>query len=79
MKFNILRSSKRDITTECVTKVALSAHDNKRIIIPDDSEHRTLAMGHWRTRHPALYKAKINTDELFRKESLMNLAYNALP
>ena len=78
VKFNILRSRKHDITTECVTKVALSADDNKRIVTPNDPEHRTLAIGHWRTRHPALYEAEINTDELFRKGCLMNLAYNAI-
>ena len=77
-KFNILRSRKHDITTECVTKIALCANDDKRIIIPDDPEHRTLAIGHWHTKHPALYRAEINTDELFRKGSLMNLAYNAI-
>ena len=77
-KFNVLRSRKHDITTECVTKVALSTDDNKRIIIPNDPEHRTLAIGHWRTKHPALYKVEINTDELFKKGTLMNLAYNAI-
>ena len=33
-KFNVLRSRKHDITTECVTEVALSVNDDKRIIIP---------------------------------------------
>ena len=36
VKFNTLRSRKHDITTECVTKVALTNADNKRIIIPND-------------------------------------------
>ena len=76
VKFNILRSRKHDITTECVTKVALSSDDNKRIIIPNDPEHRTLAIGHWRTKHPALYNVEINTDELFK--TWIKLAYNAL-
>ena len=76
--FNILRSRKHDITTECVTKVALTADDNKRIIISNDPEHRTLALGHWRARHPDLYNVEINTDELFKKGTLMNLAYNAI-
>ena len=62
-KFNVLRSRKHDITTERVTKVALSSNDDKRIIIPDDPEHRTLALGHWRAKHPDLYKTKIKTDE----------------
>ena len=47
-KFNTLRSRKHEITTECVTKVALSANDDKRYIIPNDPEHRTLALGHYR-------------------------------
>ena len=77
VKFNILRSRKHDITTECVTKVTLSADDNKRII-PNDPEHKSLVIGHWRAKHPALCKVEINTDELFKKGSLMNLAYNAI-
>lgn len=48
VKFNTLRSRKHEITTECITKVALSANDDKRIIIPNDPEHRTLTFGHWR-------------------------------
>ena len=76
-KFNTLRSRNHDITTECVTKVALTAADNKRIIIPNDPEHKTLAPGHWRTRHPSLYNIDINTKKLFEKWSLMNLALNA--
>lgn len=77
-RFNTLRSRKHDITTECVTKVALTATDNKRITIPNDPEHRTFAPGHWRTKHPALYNIKIDTKKLFEKESLMNLAYKAI-
>ena len=77
-KFNTLRSRKHTITTECVTKVALTADNNKRIIIPDDPEHRTLALGHWRAKHPALYDFEINTDELFKKGTLMNLTYSAI-
>ena len=44
-QFNTLRSRKHIITAECVTKVALSANDDKRYIIPNDPEHRTLAWG----------------------------------
>ena len=77
-KFNVLRSRKHDITTERVTKVALSSNDDKRLIIPNDPGHRTLALGHWRTKHPDLYKAKIKTERLFGKGSLMNLTYNAI-
>ena len=73
-KFNTLRSRRHDITTECVTKVALTAADNKRIIIPNNPGHGTLALGHWRAKHPELYR----TERLFEKGSLMNLAYNAI-
>ena len=47
-KFNALRSRKHEITTDCITKIALSANDDKRYIIPNDPEHRTLALGHYR-------------------------------
>ena len=67
-KFNTLRSRKHDITTECVIKAALTAADNKRIIIPNDPEHRTLALGHWRVKHPDLYSVDTNTKRLFEKE-----------
>ena len=69
---------KPDVTTERVTKVALSSNDDKQIIIPNDPGHRMLALSHWRAKHPALYDAEINTDELFKKGTLMNLAYNAI-
>ena len=46
--------------------------------VPNDPEHRTLAIGHWRAKHPALYNTEINTNELFKKGTLMNLAYNAI-
>ena len=72
-KFNTLRSRKHNITTECITKVALTASDNKRIIIPNDPERMTLALGHWRAKHPDLYKAEMKTERLFEKGSLMNL------
>ena len=48
-KFNTLRSRRHEITTEQITKVALSANDDKRYIIQGDPEHRTLALKHWRT------------------------------
>ena len=47
-RFNTLRSRRHEITTECITKVALSANDDKRYIIPNDAEHRTLALGNHR-------------------------------
>ena len=49
-KFNTLRSRRHEITTERITKVALSAGDDKRHVIPNDPEHRTLALGHWRIK-----------------------------
>ena len=76
--FNTLRSRKHEVTTELMTKVALSANDDKRYIIPNDPEHRTLALGHRRAKHPALYTFDINLTTLFEKGSLMNLAYNVL-
>ena len=45
-KFNTLRSRRHEISTECVTKTALSATDDKRHVLPNDPEHRTLALGH---------------------------------
>ena len=77
-RFNTLRSRRYEITTECITKVALSANDDKRCLIPNDPEHRTLAIGHWRTKHPALHEVEINTDELSKEGSLMRLAYDAI-
>lgn len=76
--FNTLRSRKHEITTERITKVALSDNDDKRYIIPNDPEYRTLALGHWRAKHPVLYTFDINSKTLFEKGSLMSLAYDAL-
>ena len=47
VKFNNLRSRKHEITTDRITKIALSANDDKRYVIPDDPEHKTLAL-HYR-------------------------------
>jgi hypothetical protein len=44
------KSRNHDITTNEVSKIALSAMDNKRVIIPNDPEGRTWAIGHWRNR-----------------------------
>ena len=77
-KFNILRSRRHNVTTETVSKVALTSAENKRIIIPNDLEHQTFAPGHWRAKDPALYDIDFDTKKLFEKNSLMNLAYNAL-
>ena len=46
--FNTLRSRKHEITTDCITKIALTANDDKRYIIPNDSKHKTLALGHYK-------------------------------
>ena len=43
---NTFRSRKHDIYTENITKVALSANDDKRIISEDGIS--TTAIGHWR-------------------------------
>ena len=59
-QFNVLRSRKHDVTTECVTKVALSAMDDKRYVIPNDPEHRTLALGH----HRAVLEAYLSKSSL---------------
>lgn len=48
-KFNTFRSRKHEVTTECITKVALSANDDKRYVIPNDPEHQKLALGHYST------------------------------
>ena len=78
VKFNTLCSRKHDVTTECVTIVALTSANNKRIIIPNDPEHRTLAPGHCRAKHLSLYNVDINLKRLSKKGSLMNLAHNAI-
>ncbi len=45
---NIIRSRQHNFGTERVNKTALSADDDKRIILPDGLN--TLAIGHWRAR-----------------------------
>ena len=47
-KFNTLTSRKHEITTDCITKIALTANDDKRYVIPNDSQHKTLALGHYK-------------------------------
>ena len=43
---NTFRSRKHNICTESITKTALSANDDKRIILEDGIN--TMAIGHWR-------------------------------
>ena len=49
---NIIRPKKHDIYTERITKIALSADDDKRIILED--KINTLAYGHFRIREALL-------------------------
>jgi len=48
-KMNVIRSHLHEIYTEEVNKVALSADDDKRVVLPDGIN--TLAYGHWRVKH----------------------------
>ena len=45
---NAIRSRQHNIHTESITKIALSANDDKRIILEDGIN--TLAIGHYKTR-----------------------------
>ena len=71
---NAIRSRKHNIHTESTTKIALSANDDKRTITNDGV--KTLAIRHWREKHPYLYDVNVDTKKLFKKGSLMNLTYN---
>ena len=73
-RFNTFRSTKHEITTDRVTKVALSANDDKRLAIPNDPKYGTLAIGHWRAKHPAIYDLHLGREKVFEKGSLANLA-----
>lgn len=70
------RSHKHEMFTEKIEKVALSPHDDKRVVLPDGI--RTLPIGHWRTKHPDLQNFEINTTKLSEKGFLMIFAYNAV-
>jgi len=48
-KMNVIRSHLHAVYTEEVNKVALSADDDKRVILADGIS--TLAYGHWRVKH----------------------------
>ena len=45
-KYNMLKSRKHEITTEMVTKVALTGEDDKRFLL-QNSRHETHSLGHW--------------------------------
>ena len=45
-KMNVIRSHKHEIFSETVNKIALSANDDKRIILHDKIS--TLAFGHYK-------------------------------
>jgi hypothetical protein len=47
-KMNVIRSHRHEVYTEEVNKIALSANDDKRVIM-DDGIH-TLALGHYKTK-----------------------------
>ena len=46
---NIIRSRKHNIVNEEINKVALSGHDDKRVILADGIS--TLAYGHYRLQN----------------------------
>ena len=48
-KINVMRSHLHEMYTEEVNKVALSADDDKRVVLADGVN--TLAYGHWRVKH----------------------------
>ena len=48
-KMNVIRSHKHEVYTEEVNKVALSANDDKRVIL-EDGIH-TLAIGHYELKN----------------------------
>ena len=53
--YSVLRSRKHEITTETVTKVALTGEDDKRFLLRNP-RHGTFALGHWMIPHlEALY------------------------
>ena len=68
------RSHKHEMFTERIRKVALSPYDDKRVALDDGV--RTLPIGQWRTKHPAIQGLQVAPP---RKGTLANLALNALP
>ena len=47
-KQNVIRSREHHVFTERMTKIALSADDDKRLVLENGID--TLALGHWRLR-----------------------------
>ena len=70
------RTHKHEMFTEQINKIALSPKDDKRVILPLGI--KTLPIDHWRTKHQSLHDIEMNIKKLSEKESLMNLAYNAI-
>ena len=56
---NVIRSYKHDLYTEEVNKVALSAEDDKRVIM-EDGIH-TLALGHYSLKREANHRVDSRT------------------
>jgi len=54
---NVIRSHHHEVFTEQVNKIALSADDDKRIILPD--RQNTLAHGHWQV---STFRQNLDTD-----------------
>ena len=73
---NVFRSRAHNIFTESLKKKALCAKDDKRVILGDGI--RTLPIGHWRTKHPALHDLNIDAKKISEKGTLINLAYNRI-
>ena len=66
-RFNTLGSRRHEITMECITKIALSANDDKRCVTPNDSEHGTIST-----------RLKLIPMSYSRRGSLMKLAFDAI-
>ena len=50
---NTFRSRKHNIYTESITKTALSADDDKRIILENGID--TMAIGHWKSQLNSIF------------------------
>ena len=54
---NVIRHRKHDLFTEQINKIALSANDDKRVILED--KVRTLAIGHYKFRKISEFRKKL--------------------